>query len=295
MREFTAQQIGVMASKALQLDGAGKVMGVTSSGAFLRIKDAIIFLTRLPYRSPYNLQLSQADLLLPQFQHGEPFQVVDQCITFTMRGIAVNTRNTEVWKPGQPVLCRTTPTEQMQLVDQLFSQIRVLEGDKGFLYLIDPPTGPVENQNQSILNASQTLLEAFQNQELTGILTASEVLLGAGGGLTPSGDDFLAGFFLYHLRSSQSLARHAEFTSKALEQIIELARRKTTTISVNRLQAALQGWSEELFLVYLDYIFAPDSISLPENLPQALLNFGHSSGVDTLVGIYFAVSSMAKN
>jgi hypothetical protein len=295
MRVFQANQIGIMASNALHDEGEGKVMGVTSSGAFLRIGDAIVFLTNLPYRSPYNLQVTQTDDLLGLMKPGDTFHVFKRKVSFIAHGITVDTSLAKVWTPGQPVECQSTPSEQQSIVEQLFTQIRALEGEKGFLFLTDGSNLPDSIQNQSIAIASRRLLDTYQNQDLAGITTASESLLGAGGGLTPSGDDFLAGFFLYHLRNSQLLGKKREFTVLALEQIIQRARVKTTTISVNRLQVALGGWSEELFIILLDHIFAPDLIPLPPNFPQALLNFGHSSGVDTLVGIYFAICSLFKD
>lgn len=74
-----------------------------------------------------------------------------------------------------------------------------------------------------------------------------------------------------------------EFLSKMIKELLAMAAQKTTTISVNRLMAAGKGWAEEPFLQVIDSLFTGQSVS--ENLVHILVNFGHSSGVDTTLGI----------
>ena len=294
MRKIQGIRIGAMGNETLQSGRGGKVMGVTSTGAFLHIEESIVFLTSLPYLSPFNLQVSSADALLQSLQPGDTFQVVDDYVSFPSARIGVAINQMEVWVPGPPVTCLSEPGQQLQIVDRVIKQIHAMEGDKGFLFLAGGLNTTTSGFNELIVTASQRLFHSFQNQDLAALSASIETLLGAGGGLTPSGDDFLTGFFLCHIRLSQSLGILHEFTLLALDEVIRRAREKTTTISINRLQATRRGWAEDIFLSLLDHLFDPDRVPMPENLPQKLLNFGHSSGVDTLVGINFAISSLIR-
>jgi hypothetical protein len=64
---------------------------------------------------------------------------------------------------------------------------------------------------------------------------------------------------------------------------------RTTKISANRIKAACQGWAEEIFLEVLDHLLV-SSVELLDEEVQRLVNFGHSSGVDTCMGIHSALS-----
>ena len=66
---------------------------------------------------------------------------------------------------------------------------------------------------------------------------------------------------------------------------------KTTTISANRLEYAARGWSEELFLRLIDHLFDSQKPFDNEKI-QLLADFGHSSGIDTMMGIMYAVDSL---
>ncbi len=283
-----------MARQALQAGGSGSVMGVTSTGAFLRVHNRIVFLTTLPYLSPHNLQIAPSDGLLKKLAPGDAFQVSGDQINFPAIRVSLDTSQSVTWTPEPPVACRTPMPQQLEVTGRLLKQIHAAEGDKGFLF-VSQPQQPVMDSIQVKINAAcQQVLHAFRSQDLVGIQAASETLLGAGGGLTPSGDDFLTGFFLYHIRVCHSLEISPEFSLLALDEVIRRAREKTTTISVNRLQAARNGWAEDIFLKLLDHLFDPNLQPLPENLVQILFNFGHSSGIDTLVGIHFGISSLIK-
>jgi hypothetical protein len=290
-KNLNATRIGILAKEALASDRGGRIMGVTSSGVFLRINDSIIFLTKLPYKSPYNLQVLGLDRVSQDLHPGDEFQVADGRITFQGSEIEVATNRAEVWVPGKPHPYQSDVNRQLNIVASLLRQIQSMEGDKGYLFLTGIQNASLNVVQEPIKTASTRLLRSFRKQDLVGISISIETLLGNGGGLTPSGDDFLSGFFLYHVRLSQAQNTQPGFALIALDEVIRRAREKTTTISVNRLQAARSGWAEDVFLSLIDHLFAPDQVPLPDNLPHILLNFGHSSGVDTLVGIYFAISS----
>lgn len=103
-------------------------------------------------------------------------------------------------------------------------------------------------------------------------------LLGLGIGLTPSGDDFLCGILAGILLSSQE---HTLF-SRTLKKEISLHLNDTIDISAAFLACALEG----------QFSLAVNSlhdIPSPAELLAAFSVIGHSSGMDTLCGVYFTL------
>lgn len=104
-------------------------------------------------------------------------------------------------------------------------------------------------------------------------------LVGRGPGLTPSGDDFIVGFLavIWFVQNHNFI----QLCQPAFAQFLD--RQVTTLISTFYLQAALQGhfvsWIKEIYLALLN----------EKEMNTALFNLaqmGHSSGVDTLYGLY---------
>ena len=284
--------IGAAAAESLKNTADGSVVGVTSKGAFLRAADRILFLTPADYCSPFNLTLSNADQRFERLAPGDPFTIDDGRIVFPARQMTVQTALAEVWQPPLPVPVKTSPTQQQKSLGEIARRLRQMDAGKGFLFLSQPLEETTQDTHLKVYHAANDLVACFKKQDREGFMAASGVLLGAGGGLTPSGDDFLAGFFLYHFRYDQAAGRQRVFLAEWCEALTGLAFQKTTTISANRLMFTARGWSEELFLRLIDHLFDP-AIPFDEDLIHLLMEFGHSSGVDTFVGISYAVASLS--
>jgi hypothetical protein len=110
--------------------------------------------------------------------------------------------------------------------------------------------------------------------------------LGAGGGLTPSGDDFILGFLL-----SLNRWKHALFPDVDVKnlnrQIITAAYQKTTTLSANLIECAALGWADERLIRACDSMMS--AIHPNTQFLAPLLGWGNSSGVDVFVGFVTAM------
>lgn len=123
-------------------------------------------------------------------------------------------------------------------------------------------------------------------------------LIGLGPGLTPSGDDFLAGIvgvFNCFLKSNSNNIIKNQTT--ILNQTINLAinNSQTTIISNTLLKSALQGWFCEIVQEFL--LILGDELSNDLALKQAteaVIAIGHNSGLDILAGIYVAFMKLEK-
>lgn len=291
MEKIGVTRLGAAAEESMKGVTGGRVAGVTSKGAFLRAADRIFFLTAADYRSPFNLTLERVDHLFSALQPGDAFEITAEGISFPGREFTLITTGAEVWQPPPPAKPLCLPAQQKERVTRLIEHLQDMDDRKGFLYLANPVDELTTVDQRDLYYSASTLKKSFKAQDKTHFLASAQRLLGAGGGLTPSGDDFLAGFFLFHFRCLQAGATVPGFLVDWCAELTRLAYEKTTTISANRLEYSARGWSEELFLQLIDHLFNPD-IQFDEEMVRRLLEFGHSSGVDTLMGISFAVDSL---
>ncbi len=291
MKNISVIQIGAAAAETMSALASGRVAGVTSKGAFLRAADRIMFLTAADYRSPFNLMLDRGDALFASLQPGDAFEIREQGMQFPTKGYNLDFSAASTWWPSEPVPVVNTLTQQKEWVIHLAAQLQQIDPLKGFLFLSHPQERVVDEYQFNIYRAAGSLVQGYKLQLKEPFLASARKLLGAGGGLTPSGDDFLAGFFLYHFRLARAGGELPAFLADWCDALVKQSFEKTTTISANRLEYAARGWSEELFLRLIDHLF-DSQISFDNEKIQLLADFGHSSGIDTMMGIMYAVDSL---
>lgn len=121
------------------------------------------------------------------------------------------------------------------------------------------------------------LATAWKSGDADAVLAAAAALAGWGPGLTPSGDDFLAGLML------ALWAREGEAARPLCAQIVAAAAPRTTRLSGAFLRAAADGLADERWHALL-YALAGASGPALEQAAQAVLAFGATSGLDMLAG-----------
>ncbi len=123
------------------------------------------------------------------------------------------------------------------------------------------------------IHTADTLFHKKNYQEAAHIISE---LVGLGIGLTPSGDDFLCGILAgYHI---QGLENSPE--ALCLKEAIRANLSRTNEISRAFLTCALEGhFSQAINELWSN----PDT----ETITQMFRAIGHSSGMDTLCGIYY--------
>ena len=107
-------------------------------------------------------------------------------------------------------------------------------------------------------------------------------LVGRGAGLTPSGDDALAGALL---------VAHALGADEALADAVRARLGATTAVSAALLDAAADGYAARPVVTLVDAAVATDPGGVRRALP-AVLAIGHTSGADTVTGIRAALASL---
>jgi len=126
--------------------------------------------------------------------------------------------------------------------------------------------------------------------DLTAVTENASAILGLGPGLTPSCDDFLAGLFLSLGYAGNSFYGkgdgRARFFKKAGDEILKLAKEKTTVYSACLIDDARKGEGPQAATSLIRSLLTGS----PEDTAAAaktLLKMGAMTGADTAVGIYY--------
>jgi hypothetical protein len=131
---------------------------------------------------------------------------------------------------------------------------------------------------------ADALASACARDDATGASAAAEDLLGVGGGLTPSGDDFVGGaLFARRLLASAGIVDAGAWRAVA-SSVLAAAPSRTHAISAALLGDLAEGlgWAPLHDLVIALAGHAPDSA---EEAARRLVGLGHTSGWDLLAGL----------
>lgn len=117
---------------------------------------------------------------------------------------------------------------------------------------------------------------------------ALDELIGLGGGLTPSGDDFLCGIMAaLHYFGCAALA------ARVAEAVLPRAARNTNLISAAYLRCASAGDASSVLFDALACLVAADDARLEQRL-DAVDRVGHTSGWDCLAGAVSVCAEIAE-
>jgi len=124
-------------------------------------------------------------------------------------------------------------------------------------------------------------------------LGAWKRIVGLGLGLTPSGDDVLVGFLASHKILSSNFWKQLNGSSLN-NTLVQIAVSKTTPVASEFLRYALDGiFSDTLYHVFealpTKSSHKTDTLSI-----QEFINWGHTSGTDTLVGVVLGLSTILQ-
>lgn len=173
--------------------------------------------------------------------------------------------------PSPEIICEMTPVIK-----------KVIESSQANGFNLIFSKSPKVNDDFLLLAASKKLeeitllLKAQKWQESSEKLTS---LIGLGIGLTPSGDDFLCGFLAGMILKGKD--QHPLYT--LLRQSILNSLERTNPISQAFLHCACQ---KQFSLTTCNIKNSPSF----DRLFQDIQSIGHSSGADTLCGVFLAVS-----
>ena len=130
--------------------------------------------------------------------------------------------------------------------------------------------------------ALRVLLPAWRRDDVDGVHDAATRIVGLGPGLTPSGDDLMAGLLVGTARLRGALP------TALGEAVLAAARDRTTDVALARLRHAARGRIEEVQERVMANLLGGAGTELDAAVRRAA-RWGHTSGVDTLVGLFLAL------
>ena len=162
-----------------------------------------------------------------------------------------------------------------------------------------PPPLRIERPGQEMplarmaLPRLRLLERTAREQDIAGVEEATRGLAGLGPGLTPAGDDVLAGFAAVMALLSARISADGTSRSHVAEVIAAVARPRTTVLSGVLLEYAARGEvAEQLGEMLLALALPAGESEAVLQAADKLLDFGGTSGGDTLLGVLFGLRAL---
>jgi hypothetical protein len=284
---LAASSIGAEAWRLAGSEVALRVIGVTARGLFLLAPpQRVLFVSGERQRSPLTINLDRSFDRLRRLEVGAVARFSASRLIFPSIETAIFLAADAVWQCPAPAAVSRSRTEQLQTLRAITTEVMARRGDAGLAALLpallDQPAPASLFAEQSRLPGQLVALrQAARASDYAMLADRLIGLLGQGRGLTPSGDDVVIGALLMLTRSQRvnSLAGKENL----LKQVVETAYQRTTTISANLVECALNGQGDERLIVVVDGILA-GSASIDECV-SCVLEWGSSSGIDALAGM----------
>lgn len=185
-----------------------------------------------------------------------------------------------------PFLSAHLEKSKTDLFSHRLFQVLSSSSDLGFRQILTSLPASNESASPIISMASQYLEDCSKYLSKKAYRPAAKAaikLIGLGIGLTPSGDDFLCGVLAG--LSLASLENHP-FTN-ALKEEISSHLCDTNDISAAFLSCALKN-------MYSQPVLTLVSMKSPSKIGHEFSKIGHSSGMDTLCGIYYILTQRER-
>jgi hypothetical protein len=298
---MTSSQVAADYSRPIQLMFAqkpriGTIHSVFRKAVNITLGDTILALlnNELP-RMPNGVRLPPvvAKELLPQLRPGMEVWIGNERLLIPTRNFSLHLPGTPAWEPRPDIgayrWSRGTVAQHVRLLAHYLANRPQQEG---LAPLIGPlvlgqgkPTQETPLARMALPKLRMLALASWR-QDITGVEEATRGLAGLGPGLTPSGDDALAGFTSIMALLSPQLSADGASREHIARTIAAIARPRTTALSAVLLTHAACGEvAEQLSTLLLALSLSAEASEIVLNAADRALAFGASSGGDTLLGV----------
>jgi len=294
---YIANTLGYIAHETISQNRTGEIFGVMSKGIYLKTSNRwLSFISCEPYRSPITINLDGDPIYLHQISSGMPVQISDKQMIIPDARLTISAQNSDVWNPPPPPFPPLPRAECIQNLAYFAKKSLTQKPSAGLCSLLPYLLILPEIEKELGQNYLQKEILAIQpyllNREAAPIVSKLCNCLGAGAGLTPSGDDFVTGLLLT-LNRWKDVLWDRDDLDLINQSVVEAAYQKTTTLSANLIELASLGEGDERILKATDWIMGgyPEASGIVEDL----LDWGSSSGVDMLAGFTAAITITAAS
>ena len=290
-RQYRASGIGSKACDLIHLKSKGVIFGAISRGIFIKTDSRwLIFISYEPFPGPLTINVPAAREAGIVLEPGEQVDITSGSLTLKEDELVITTQHLSAWQPV-PTRLADYPITGLQHRLVAAAELVTSSGKSNGLSVLLPYWIPIPGQArkgpEQMAHWYEIILNLVRNTNVIQSPASFIELLGAGPGLTPSGDDFTIGFLLTLNRLQHVLPASIDL-DKFNQQVVSAAYQKTTTLSANLIECAAQGLADQRLVNALDWLVAgkQDNIQAIEDL----LSWGNSSGGDAFVGFVAALS-----
>ena len=287
-----ADTLGYIAHETISQNLTGVIFGVMSRGIYVKTSSRwLSFISCEPHCSPITINLNGDLIYFHQISSGMPVEISDGQMILPDGRLTINAQNSAVWNPPLPQSPPLSKAECIQNLAYFAKKALTQKPSVGLCPLLPHLLILPEIEKELELNPLQREILAIHpfllNREAAPFVSKLCNCLGAGAGLTPSGDDFVTGLLLALNRWVDVLWDRNDL-DLITQKVVEAAYLKTTTLSANLIELASLGEGDERILQAIDLIMGGNTDK--SSIVDDLLGWGSSSGVDMLVGFAAALS-----
>ncbi|MDQ0175415.1 oxamate carbamoyltransferase subunit AllH family protein [Bacillus chungangensis] len=268
----------------------GRVHSVFQNGCNLRFGDHLVFIGsvkngRLPFGIHFSVDQVQQMMRIVQRNELVHFQSENETLYFQSSGCEIILKSAQIFSNPIPIGFMDQ-RQSLWHVRSFFTSIIKSGKQNGFD--MDLARFLLREYKQSdssfeIVRKMYKLQEKLDSNDPAAIEEILRFFIGRGKGLTPTGDDMLIGILAIH-------ALTGRVTSTFINKLKQLVYHSqlTTDVSKTYLQYALKGQFSDTITDIL-YVFSRSNIGNVDFLIEKLLQTGHTSGVDTAIGMCLAL------
>ena len=290
-RQYRASDIGSKACDLILSKSKGVIFGAISRGIFIKTESRwLIFISYEPFPGPLTINVPAAREARIVLEPGDQVGIDSGRVTLREGELVIATQHLSAWQPVPAGLADypfTGLQQRLAGASELITSSCKSNGLSGLLPYLMPIQGQARKGQEQLPHRHEIILNLARNTNVIQSPASLIELLGAGPGLTPSGDDFAIGFLLTINRWQHVLPANIDL-DKLNQQVVSAAYQKTTTLSANLIECSAQGLADQRLVDALDWMVAGKM----ENLQaiEDLLSWGNSSGRDAFVGFVAALS-----
>jgi hypothetical protein len=298
--------LGATARAALSASRRGRVLAVMSQAVYLE-SEAGELVWLATDATPMHGRCLSLGCTLPTVSEGVAYEVLADALWFE-DGISLAWAGASIWQaPTTGDVLRFGPGNLARRLESARPSLETLPPPRGFGLLlapildrpsegaIDPAVSGSSRTLWLALPSIENLCDALHGGDVDGALVHAEPLLGLGEGLTPSGDDFIGGMLFGISLLEGVRAPLGRLSSSALERFLTIARHRTNRISFALLRDHAVGQASEPVHHYVRAVLRGDPQADLDRLIADVVRLGHSTGWDTLAGLWTALWTLVDD
>jgi hypothetical protein len=298
---FEVYLIGEAATAILSAEGQGTVLASVTDAVYLQNQHGDLYWF-IPMDAPMHQRGIKIYGHVPWIRAGTRYQAKDHSLAIDSENI-LDFRHSKIWKEptatGKGILPVSALSGSLGLfAEQLFSICH----PAGLGCLIKPTLHLATQQENGLLQSFENktaekawpsvigLMQAFKRKDDELYIQHVKSLIGLGEGLTPSGDDFLGGFF-YSMHLLQNHNSHTvKMPTSTYSDFILRMKPLTNLLSFTILLDHMSGHSVEPLHQLAGGILTGASADNLIFHAKRLISLGHSTGWDILTGFITGMS-----